>query len=156
MVISEMSRGECDELLARLCYGRLACAYKNQPYVVPTYFTYDAGRLYAFSTMGKKIEWMRSNPLVCVEADEVKDRDQWVSVVVRGRYQEIPDTPKYEKLRREMETVLDETSRWWQTGFASGQTRGQSKQDVPVLYYIEIEEITGHRASPDPAPVSIG
>ena len=156
MVIREMTREECDELLARLSYGRLACAYKNQPYIVPTYFTYDAGRLYAFSTVGKKVKWMRSNPRVCVEADEVKSRDQWASVVVQGRYSEIPDTPKYKKMRQETQAVLDKRSRWWQTGFASGQARDQSKKDVPVLYCIEIEEITGHRASPDPAPMSIG
>lgn len=99
---------------------------------------------------------MRSNPRVCVEADEVKGRDQWASVVARGRYKKVPDTPKYKKMRQEMQAVLDKRSRWWQTGFASGQARDQSKKDVPVLYCIEIEEITGHRASPDPAPMSIG
>ena len=59
---------------------------ENQPYVVPVYLTYDVlsgGEpcLYGFTTPGQKIEWMRANPLVCVEVDEVTAHDQWVSVI---------------------------------------------------------------------------
>jgi len=66
MVISEMSAEECRDLLARVGFGRLASAHLNQPYIVPIYFAYDRDRLYGFTTLGRKIEWMRSNPLVCV------------------------------------------------------------------------------------------
>ena len=66
----------------RLGYGRLACACNNRPYIVPIYFVYDDDRLYCFSTLGRKIEWMRENPLVCVEADEVRGHDDWTSVIV--------------------------------------------------------------------------
>ena len=38
--------------------------------------------LYGFTTEGQKIEWMRANPLVCVELDEVENFDQWTSIVV--------------------------------------------------------------------------
>ena len=31
----------------------------------------DNDYLYSFSTVGQKIEWMRANPNVCVETDEV-------------------------------------------------------------------------------------
>src|ERR1700730_1735248 len=75
---------ECREFLARLGFGRLACVSNNRPYIVPIYFSYDAERLYCFSTLGRKIEWMRKNPLVCVEVDEVLAHDNWMSVVVLG------------------------------------------------------------------------
>jgi nitroimidazol reductase NimA-like FMN-containing flavoprotein (pyridoxamine 5'-phosphate oxidase superfamily) len=90
MLLREMSRRECDELLARLGFGRLACARDKQPYIVPIYFVSDPSHLYGFSTMGQKIEWMRLNSLVCVEADEVRSHSERASVVVRGRYEEIP------------------------------------------------------------------
>jgi nitroimidazol reductase NimA-like FMN-containing flavoprotein (pyridoxamine 5'-phosphate oxidase superfamily) len=32
---------------------------------------------------------MRQNPLVCAEADEIRDHDDWESIVLLGRYVEI-------------------------------------------------------------------
>ena len=52
MLVREMSQKECEGLLTRLGFGRLACARSNQPYVVPIYFASDSGLLYGFATMG--------------------------------------------------------------------------------------------------------
>lgn len=71
MLIQELTRQASLDLLARTHLGRLACTQGARPYVVPVYFAYHNGYLYSFSTVGQKIEWMRANPLVCVEADEV-------------------------------------------------------------------------------------
>jgi nitroimidazol reductase NimA-like FMN-containing flavoprotein (pyridoxamine 5'-phosphate oxidase superfamily) len=99
MVIQELARQESLELLARTHLGRLGCALGSQPYVVPLYFTYRDNYLYSFSTVGRKIEWMRVNPLVCIEADEVVNSQQWMSVTVFGRYEELPDTPEWKGAR---------------------------------------------------------
>jgi len=107
MLIREMSRKECEELLGRLGFGRLACSRDNHPYVVPIYFASEFGRLYSFSTMGQKIEWMRLNPHVCVEADEILSHTEWASVIVQGRYEEFPDTPEYAGLRKEAQSKLE-------------------------------------------------
>jgi uncharacterized protein len=92
MVIREMSWEECVRVLAGASVARLACSHKNQPYVVPVYLAFDeASRaLYGFTTPGQKVEWMRANPLVCVEVDEIAAYDQWVSVITTGRYEELP------------------------------------------------------------------
>ena len=94
MVIREMSRQECLRVLAGGRLARLGCAHENQPYVVPVYLAYDdaSGCLFGFTTPGQKIEWMRANPLVCVEVDEIAGHDQWVSVIAFGRYEELPET----------------------------------------------------------------
>jgi uncharacterized protein len=94
MVIRELSREECLRVLARARLARLACTHENQPYVIPVYLAYDEAFecLYGFTTPGQKVEWMRANPLVCVEVDEIGDFDQWVSVIVIGRYEELPAT----------------------------------------------------------------
>ena len=42
---------------------------------------------------------MRANPLVCVEVDEVVSPQEWVSVIVFGRYEELPDTPEWQSAR---------------------------------------------------------
>ena len=64
MLIHEMTVQQCLETLARLRLGRLGCARDIQPYVVPIYFASHKRQLYAFATLGEKIEWMRANPRV--------------------------------------------------------------------------------------------
>src|SRR4051812_44247769 len=77
MVIREMSRERCLQVLAAATLARLACAHENQPYVVPVYIAYDKASecLYGFTTPGQKVEWMRTNPRVCVEVDEIAAHD---------------------------------------------------------------------------------
>lgn len=149
MRINKMGLQECRNLLARVGFGRLACARENQPYIVPVYFAYEPDLLFGFSTMGRKIEWMRLNPSVCVEADEVLNRLNWASVVVLGRYEELPDTPEYAKERNQAQSSLEKQLRWWEPGYVASQARGRRKPASPVFYRIHIEEVTGLRASPD-------
>lgn len=149
MLVRDLNKEECRELLTRLGFGRLGCANNNQPYVVPIYFVYEDNSLFGFSTTGQKIEWMRDNPLVCLEADEVSSQDNWSSVLVMGRYEELPDIPKYAKLRAHAHALLETRTLWWRLAIASSQTREGETQPVPILYRIHIDKITGHRASPD-------
>jgi uncharacterized protein len=71
LLIRELTTEEFLDLVAHSRLGRLACARGNMPYIVPLYFAYDDEYLYSFGTFGQKIEWMRVNPNVCVEVDEV-------------------------------------------------------------------------------------
>jgi hypothetical protein len=94
MVITEMNEEECGAFLTSASLGRLGCSLDNQPYVVPIYFAYEPAYIYVLSTFGQKTEWMRANPRVCLEVDEIKDQSQWVSVIANGRYEELPE-PQY-------------------------------------------------------------
>ena len=40
---------------------------------------------------------MRSNPLVCVELDEIVDDTQWMSIIIFGSYKELPDSQESEE-----------------------------------------------------------
>ena len=71
MLIKTMTCQACVDLLKRTRIARLACANEGQSYITPMSFVYDGNCLYSFSTVGQKITWMRANPLVCVEADEL-------------------------------------------------------------------------------------
>ena len=94
MVIHEMTEGECRAMLAGRHVAHLACALNNQPYVVPIHVDFYDAYLYGFATLGQKIEWMRQNPLVCLECDELITHGQGATVVVFGHYQELPNTPE--------------------------------------------------------------
>src|ERR1044071_4060411 len=100
MIIQEMTRDECLEFLDDKRLGRLACAFGGQPYVTPLYFARHEDCLYSFATEGQELERVRLNPLVSVEADDIKAPQAWSSVIVCGRYEKLPKHPEYEDARQ--------------------------------------------------------
>lgn len=147
MVIHELTAGECGAALERAHVGRLACARADQPYVVPISFYADLVEkcLYSFSTLGQKIDWMRGNPKVCVEVDEIVDRFHWTSVIVFGRYEEVLDSPLESHARRRAHDLLRPHEDWWLP--AAGKLASGTEHHVPVVYRIHIERMTGRRAA---------
>ena len=141
MLIEELTRQESLEVLARTHFGRLACARGMQPYIVPIYFAYQHNWLYSFSVLGQKIDWMRANPLVCVEADQMR-RELWATVVVFGRYEELLDTPELRSERIFAFNLLQHRAMWWEHGGAK-RMPGGAPATVPIFYRIKIEQITG-------------
>jgi nitroimidazol reductase NimA-like FMN-containing flavoprotein (pyridoxamine 5'-phosphate oxidase superfamily) len=149
-VIQELTRQGSLDFLARTHLGRLACTQAAQPYIVPIYFAYNDNCLYSFSTVGQKVEWMRANPQVCVQADEVVNSQQWVSVIVFGRFEELPDANEWRSARALAHDLLQRKPAWWEPGYAKTILHGTPRELVPVFYRIHIVQITGHRASPEP------
>jgi len=149
MLITKMRSKECWELLGRLGFGRLACSCNDRPYIVPIYFCFADARLYGFSTLGQKILWMRQNPLVCVEADDVREHDDWESVVVTGKYVEISSAPEGAKARSHVRSLLQRRRLWWQSGYPATQVRRRGSAVAPIYYCILIEKVTGLRGCPD-------
>ena len=146
MAIKEMSDAECRQVLARAQLGRLGCALENQPYVVPISVVYEPDYLYSFSTLGQKIEWMRTNPRVCVQIDEITDQSQWTSVVVTGSYQELRE-PQFEMERAHARKLLDRKKHWWLNAFAERQSRVGDDLIAPLFYRIQIESLSGLESS---------
>lgn len=149
MLVEELSARASLDFLARTHLGRLACAQGPQPYIVPIYFSYSNDYIYTFSTEGQKIDWMRANPLVCLEADEVANAEKWTSVIVNGRFQELPDLPEWHSERSLAHDLLQSKAMWWEPGYVKTILHGKERPLVPVFYRIHITEITGHRAIPD-------
>src|SRR5271157_3870201 len=150
MVITQMAEEECGAFLANASLGRLGCSLENQPYVVPIYFVYEPGFLYSLSTVGQKTEWMRSNPKVCLEVDEIANQSQWMSVIASGRYQELPE-PQYTAEREHARTLLEKRSRWWLNALGERQLRLGDHAIAPLFFRIHVDSITGLRASGGPA-----
>jgi nitroimidazol reductase NimA-like FMN-containing flavoprotein (pyridoxamine 5'-phosphate oxidase superfamily) len=149
MLIQGMTLQASFELLARATWGRLACAHDGQPYIAPISFACDAAWLYGFSTVGRKITWMRANPLVCIEADEVTSRQNWATVIVLGRYEELPDKPASSADRTHAYDLLQRRPVWWEPGYAKTVIDGKERALEGVYFRIHIDQITGHRGIPD-------
>lgn len=130
MLVEQMTESECFQALDGARLGRLGCARDNQPYVVPIYFVCRERYLYAFTTPGQKIEWMRANPLVCVEVDDVTDSNRWMSIVAFGRYEELSETPDEESQRlgeQLVERVRTRVSERQAPAAASGSPEQQAR-----------------------------
>jgi nitroimidazol reductase NimA-like FMN-containing flavoprotein (pyridoxamine 5'-phosphate oxidase superfamily) len=149
MFIHEMTFNECRSRLQTFTVGRLGCVRDKQPYIVPMNFAFDGTFLYGFSTVGQKIEWLRLNPSVCVEIDEIVSQNQWESIVVLGRYEELPDTPECQQARIQAHTLLKRRAMWWEPAYMSDAHREYPHSMTPVFFRIHIDKVTGHRATLD-------
>jgi uncharacterized protein len=147
MFIHEMSVAECHSALRKATIGRLGCALNNQPYVVPVNFAFDGTYLYGFTTLGQKVEWLRNNPLVCFEVDEITGQNDWMSIILFGSYQELPDKVEYAEARMKAYAVLHKRVVWWEPAYISQQHRDHPHSLTPIFYRIHINKITGHRAT---------
>lgn len=148
MMINPMTEKQCSEMLSRLSLGRLGCALDDQPYVVPIYFAHDGKAIYVLSTLGQKIEWMRANPKVCVQVDEIVSEAQWASVIINGRYQELPE-PEYADERAHARRLLEQRHRWWLNAMAERLMRSSDPLIEPLFFRIQIDSMTGLCAEPD-------
>lgn len=146
MEINEMLAEECHAFLERASIGRLGCSFENQPYVVPIYFAYNSGYLYVFSTLGQKVEWMRTNPKVCVQMDEIRSHSEWGSVIVNGEYEELAE-PQHTAERKHASALLAQRYHWWLNALGERQMRVGGKIIEPLFFRIRIQSMTGLRAT---------
>lgn len=149
MIVRTLSTLECTKLLTENRLARLACTNEGQPYVVPIYYAYADNHLYGFSMPGKKVAWMRSNPLVSALIDARGEPREWQSVVVDGRYEELPDQIGHKLERDRAWTLLSKHVNWWEPGAlkpAAAQTAGDTKH---IFFRILIDQISGRAAEAD-------
>lgn len=98
--VREMDSYEIDNVLSGRDYGHLACAKDEQPYIVPIHYVYDERSIYVYTTEGKKSEIIESNPQVCLQVEEVTSNEDWRSVIVFGKAEEIIEPKEREKAIR--------------------------------------------------------
>jgi nitroimidazol reductase NimA-like FMN-containing flavoprotein (pyridoxamine 5'-phosphate oxidase superfamily) len=73
-----------------------------------------------------------------------------VSVVVFGRYRELPNTPEYEDKRRHVWSLLQRRPIWWEPAYVKTILDAEERPLAPLFFQINIERITGHRAHQGP------
>lgn len=86
----ELTRDECDALLARNHVGRVAFTFHDRVDIEPVHYVFADGWLHGRTAPGGKVAVLRHHPWVAVEVDEVKGLFDWRSVVVHGSVY-IPD-----------------------------------------------------------------
>lgn len=146
MFVREMSHHECSSLVGASHLARLACCVDNDPYVVPIYYAMAGNCLYSFSMPGKKIEWMRTNPKVCVLVEEMASLRQWRSVVIHGHFQELSPEGQWHREYLHAWSLLEKHTNWWEPGGLKPTTPEIASGYKHVFYSIDIATMTGRQA----------
>lgn len=109
---------------------------------------YESDYIYVFATLGKKIEWMRTNPKVCVQVDEIRSEADWASVIANGEYEELPD-PQFAKEREHARALLQKHHHWWLNALAERRIQMRDQEITPVFFRIRVNSVTGLRGMPE-------
>lgn len=146
MWVRNLSTLECRQVLDANRLAHLACSNDGRPYIIPIYYAYADNALYAFSMPGKKIEWMRANPLVSALVEERRKGREWKSVIADGRYEELPDRNGYKRQRNHAWSLLSKHADWWEPGALRLVAPPVSDHSPHVFFRILIEELAGREA----------
>jgi nitroimidazol reductase NimA-like FMN-containing flavoprotein (pyridoxamine 5'-phosphate oxidase superfamily) len=149
MLIESMTRQASIDLLKRAHVARLGYIHEGQPYIVPMLFVYDVDYLYSSSTEGQKIASMRTNPRVCVEVDDLVTRQQWETVIILGRYEDLAQMEEHEALRDHAHALLQRRPSWWEPGYVKTLFDGKERPLTALYFRIRINQITGRRGLPE-------
>jgi len=94
-----LSREEALEVLATLPVAHLGMVEEGHPYVTPMSFVLDEERILFRTVAGRKLDCLRANPSVCVEASRYDEESgDWVSVIIDGTAVEVDDDSVKQKL----------------------------------------------------------
>ena len=105
-------------------------------------FTLPTRATYVFSTFGQQFEWMRANPKVCVQTNEIQSASEWVSVIVSGRYQELPE-PQYTAERKHASTLSGKRYHWWLNALAERRMKLGDSLIEPIFLRIHNDSMSG-------------
>jgi uncharacterized protein len=137
----ELSRAECEAILARHRVGRIAYSFNDRVDIEPIHFVFGDGWLYGRTSEGTKMATVDHSRWVALEVDEVKGPFDWCSVVVHGAlYRLTAETHKEEEIARAVEllrAVVPETG-----------TEDDPVSSRKVLFRIHVDEIRGRAARP--------
>ena len=148
-MIKNLDLKESHFILENNYIGYLSYIYQNKPYVVPITYYFDQGNnaIICYSGEGHKITAMRKHNAVSLQISEISTVNDWKSVLVHGKFEQHfgSDAKAYlhafslgvkDVIIEKEQTKLDYISE-----FSSKIYKG----DIPIVYLIRIEDITGKK-----------
>jgi|SRR5688572_32948015 nitroimidazol reductase NimA-like FMN-containing flavoprotein (pyridoxamine 5'-phosphate oxidase superfamily) len=140
--VREMGDTAARETLGRLNYAHLACSRDDEPYVVPVHYAFDGEHVFIYTTEGKKSEILDSNPKVCLQAEDVKDSEHWVSVMVFGEVERVKDksarNDALDLILKVNPTLTPAISIRWMDSWV--------RTNVEVIYRLRPRKLSGRKA----------
>ncbi|MDN3493231.1 pyridoxamine 5'-phosphate oxidase family protein [Winogradskyella bathintestinalis] len=146
-MIRILSQIESTRILTSNYIGNLGYIYRNRPYVVPITYFFDAENnvIIGYSAEGHKIRAMRKNENVSLSVSEVDSVNSWNSVMAQGRFSELSGSDAKAQLHifslGVKDLIINKEHR--KLDFISDFSSKIYKDDLPIVFQIKIDEITG-------------
>ena len=146
-MIKTLDPTEKIQVLSRNYIGHVAYIYNQAPFVVPITYFFDKERncIIGYSAEGHKITAMRKNDQVAMEVSEITSVNHWNCIAVHGTFQELSGSEAKAYLHDFSLGVKDLIMQKEQRklDFINEFSSKIYKDDLPVVFLIHIEEITG-------------
>lgn len=126
-------------ILEEVPVAHLGLIDDGEPYVTPMSFVLDGDRILFRTMAGRKLEALRANPSVCIEASRYdEETGDWASVIVRGVAKETEE----EGLKTD---VISGLFKKYDKVIGSPLARGgmQPLEGLPHVLVVEMIEVTG-------------
>jgi hypothetical protein len=146
-MIRTLNKIERTKLLEDNYIGNLAYIYRDRPFIAPITYYYDkqSNVIIGYSAEGHKIRAMRKNVNVCLNVLEIDSVNSWISVLVQGIFTELLGSEAKAQLHKfslgVKDLIIKKEHR--ELDFISEFSSKIYNDDLPVVFTIKIEEITG-------------
>lgn len=129
--------------------GYLSYIFQNKPFVVPITYFYEEEKqiIICYSAEGHKISAMRKNPDVSLQVSNIQSVNDWKSVLVHGKFELHygSDAKAYlHQFSLGVKDVITEKEHV-RPDFISEFSSKIYKDDVPIVFLIRINEMTGKK-----------
>tara|TARA_R110002126_G_scaffold277560_1_gene423491 strand:- start:56637 stop:57089 length:453 start_codon:yes stop_codon:yes gene_type:complete len=145
-MIRTINRKKASDILANNYIGNLGYIYKNSPYIVPmTYFFDGKKTIIIYSSEGQKTFAMRKNSRVSLQVSEIKDIDNWESVLAHGIFEELTGIDAKSHLQEFAIGIKDIILKREEKNlhFIGEFSSKVYVNEIPIIFKITLDEITG-------------
>lgn len=145
-MMTTLKDNESKEVLSRNYLGNIAYISGGSPYMVPmTYYFDGIDTIIGYSSEGHKTSAMRKNNQVSLHVLEMKDVNNWTSVLAHGTYEELDSGDAKGYLRKFAGGIKDLILRKEEKNlqFISDFSSKTYKGEIPIVFKITLDGITG-------------
>ncbi|WP_373517739.1 pyridoxamine 5'-phosphate oxidase family protein [Pricia sp.] len=145
--VKNMETLECLQLLDENYIGRLAYISWGTPHINPITYYHDAEEkcILSYSAPGYKIEAMEKHGSVAFQVDDIRSIQQWRSVLVQGRFEQLEGSTAKMHLHRFAEGVQRTIAKKEGEApkFIKDFSSHLQEREIPIVYRIHIKDIVG-------------
>lgn len=137
--MESLSREQALEVLENAPVAHLGLIDGERPYVTPMSFVVEGDRIFFRTMAGKKLDALRANPFVCIEASKYdEETGEWESVIVWGVARETDE----DSIKQD---VISHLFRKYEKAVGSPLSGSGMRplEDLPHVVVVEMEEVSG-------------
>lgn len=151
-MFKNLEEKEIEFILENNYIGYLGYIDLGKPYVVPItyFFEKEINALICYSGDGHKMSAMKKNSAVSLQVAEIDTVTNWKSVLVHGTFEQLSGTDARAYLHEfasGVKSVIQEKDEK-KVNFISEFSSKVHHDDIPTVFIIKIEQLTGKKRKP--------